>query len=46
MTFQLMKNYQARYLKACFSEVQVLNVDVRTAWYVCTPLMDIVVFFP
>jgi hypothetical protein len=24
-------------LKACFSEVRVINVDTRAAWYICTP---------
>ncbi len=27
-------------LKACFSEVRVVNVDVRAAWYICTPLHE------
>ncbi len=27
-------------LKACFSEVRVVNVDVRAAWYICTPLQE------
>ncbi len=27
-------------LKACFSEVRVINVDVRAAWYICTPLHE------
>jgi ubiquinone/menaquinone biosynthesis C-methylase UbiE len=25
-------------LASCFSEVRVVNVDVRAAWYICTPL--------
>jgi len=27
-------------LKACFSEVRVINADVRASWYICTPLLD------
>jgi ubiquinone/menaquinone biosynthesis C-methylase UbiE len=27
-------------LKACFSEVRVINVDVRAAWYICTPMQE------
>lgn len=27
-------------LKSCFSEVRVVNVDTRAAWYICTPLAE------
>ena len=27
-------------LASCFSEVRVVNVDVRAAWYICTPMQE------
>lgn len=26
-------------MKECFSEVKVINVDTRAAWYICTPVL-------
>ena len=28
-------------MKACFSEVQVVDVDTRAAWYICTPVLGV-----
>ncbi len=32
-----MKNCVSELRECCFSEVKVVNVDVRAAWYICTP---------
>lgn len=37
--FHFIKNAESEMkMRACFSEVKVVNVDVRAAWYICTPI--------
>lgn len=35
--FHFIKNAESE-MKVCFSDVKVVNVDVRAAWYICTPV--------
>jgi len=35
--FHFIKNVKPE-LKACFSEVKIINVDVRANWYICKPI--------
>lgn len=35
--FHFIKNAESE-MKECFSEIRVVNVDVRGAWYICTPV--------
>lgn len=39
--FHFIKNAESE-MKACFSEVRVINVDARAAWYICTPIFGVI----